>query len=357
VKRCDRVRTAASSARDLAQYTVLGPGLVQQSKGCTLGSRYRIIAVASCLAAAVGCGGSGHATTPDNPPVAATPTPTPTPQPTPTPSLVPAACQLKAPTVDCGSRSGRPQELAPALQAGVDAAISAGLMYPDQPGRIYDLPRFRAKVVETLAASGVCGAWDYGNVVGDEIYVRSADGCVVEQYDLISGDGSVRPAGKGSNVWSSDFGAPVPGPKPDFPRDGDLSCALPGDRSTFCFSIKNTPGAFGTDVYALMVEVLNENPALFDRKDFVGGQSDFAPDVLRLPAWRITDQPAYIRAVETKLRGRGFCAYVESGDILKIKSLAKGNLFHEEIDIVQNPPEGGSYVLYAIKDRCHDAGF
>jgi hypothetical protein len=212
-------------------------------------------------------------------------------------------------------------------------------------------------VVDTLAAGGACGAWDYGNVVGDEIYVRSADGCVVEQYDLITGDGSVRPAGKGSNVWSSDFGAPVPGPKPDFPKDGDLSCSLPGDRSTFCFSIKNTPGAFGTDVYALMVEVLNENPTLFDRRDFVGGQADFAPELLRLPAWRITDQPAFIHAVETKLRAHGFCAYVESGDILKIKSLAKGNLFHEEIDIVQNPADGGSYVLFAIKDRCHDAGF
>ena len=187
--------------------------------------------------------------------------------------------------------------------------------------------------------------------------MRSADGCVVEQYDLITGDGSVRPASKGSNVWSSDFGAPVPGPKPDFPKDGDLSCALPGDRSTFCFSIKGTGGAFGTDVYALMVEVLNENPELFDRKDFVGGQGDFLPELLRLPAWRITDQPAYIDAVETKLRGHGFCGYVESGDILKIKSVSVGNIFHEEIDIVQNPADGGSYVLFAIKDRCHDAGF
>lgn len=319
-----------------------------------MGSRSWIVAVASCYVAVAGCGGNGHATAPDPPPVAVA---TPTPQPTATPSALSAACQLKAPTVDCGSRVGRPQELAPALQAGIDAAIAAGLMYPDQPNRIYDLPRFRAKVVENLAAAGVCGAWDYGNVVGDEIYVRSADGCVVEQYDLITGDGTLRPATKGSNVWSSDFGAPVPGPKPDFPRDGDLSCSLPGDRATFCFSIKNTPGAFGTDVYALMTEVMKENPGLFDSKTFVAGQGDFLPDSLRLPAWWINDQPAYIHAVETKLRARGYCAYVENGDILKIKSPAKGNLFHEEIDIVQNPGDGGSYVLFAIKDRCHDAGF
>jgi hypothetical protein len=282
---------------------------------------------------------------------------TPTPTPTPTPPPVATACQLAAPTIDCGTRSTRSQELAPALQAAVDAAVSAGTMYPDNPSRIYDLPQFRAKVVDTLTAAGLCAAWDYGNVVGDEIYVRSADGCAIEQYDLITGDGTVRPAAKGSNVWSSDFGPPVPGPKPDFAKDGDLSCSLPGDRATFCFSIRNTPGAFGADVYTLMVEVLNENPALFDPKDFVGGQGAFIPESLRLPAWRIKDQPSFIRAVETKLRARGYCAYVENGDILRIKSLAIGNLFHEEIDIVQNPGDGNSYVLFAIKDRCHDAGF
>jgi hypothetical protein len=328
--------------------------LVQHDRrSAPLGSRTRSVVLACCLAAA-GCGGGSHATTPVSPPVVIA---TPTPQPTATPAASVTACRLTAPTIDCGTRVIKSQELAPVLQGAVDTAIAAGVMYPDVPNRIYDLPRFRTLVVDTLTAQGLCAAWDYGNVVGDEIYVRSADGCETEQYDLIAGDGTVRPAGKGSNIWSSDFGAPVPPAKPDFPKDGDLSCALPGDRTTFCFSIKNTPGAFGADVYRLMTEVLSENPALFDKTDYVGGQGDAVPDSLRLPAWRINNVDGYIRTVEAKLRGRGYCAYVENGDILKIKSLAKGNLFHEEIDIVQNPVDGGSYVLFAIKDRCHDAGF
>jgi hypothetical protein len=308
----------------------------------------------SCLVALAGCGGgSNPANGTSNPPVVVA-TPTPTPAPTPTP--VATACKLTAPTIDCGTRSTRSQDLAPALQAAVDAAVSAGTMYPDNPSRIYDLPQFRAKVVDTLSAAGLCAAWDYGNVVGDEIYVRSGDGCVIEQYDLISGDGTLRAANKTTNLWSSDFGPPVPAAKPEFSREGDLTCPLPGDRSTFCFSIKNTPGAFGTDVYNLIVEVLKENPSLVDEGDSVGPRV-FDPDLLRLPSWRLRDHDAYVRAVEAKLRAKGFCAYVENGDILKVKSVAKGNVFHEEIDIVQNPSGGGSYVLYAIKDRCHDAGF
>ena len=108
----------------------------------------------------------------------------------------------------------------------------------------------------------------------------------------------------------------------------------------------------------LMVEVLNENPQLFDKNETApGAGGEFIPDQLRLPAWRIVNQDAYIAAVEKKIRGGGFCAYVNLGDILKVKKVSLGNLFHEEIDIVQNPPSGGSYVAFLIKDRCHNAGF
>jgi hypothetical protein len=40
-----------------------------------------------------------------------------------------------------------------------------------------------------------------------------------------------------------------------------------------------------------------------------------------------------------------------------VKRVAKGNVFHEEMDVVQNPPSGGTYVGYVVKDRCHNAGF
>jgi hypothetical protein len=322
-------------------------------------SRRDTLTIGLVAAALAGCGGGSRATSPDRtvPTPVAIATPTPTPTPTPQPA-VPAACQLKAPTIDCSTHDFKAQELAPALQAALDTAMStAGVMYAEYTNRVYDLPRFRSIVVDTLAAGGICGAWDYGNFVGDEIYVRSADGCAVEQYDILTGEGGVRPANKTSNVWQADWGTPVPGPKPDFVRDGDLTCTLPGDRSTFCFTIKGTPGAFGGDAYAAVAGVMNESPQLFDPRDRVGGQTEFEPDVMRPPAWHINDVGGYLAAVVQKLHARGYCAYVEKGDILKVKSLAKGNLFHEEFDIVQNPAGGGDYVSFSVKDRCHDAGF
>ena len=167
----------------------------------------------------------------------------------------------------------------------------------------------------------------------------------------------MRPAGKGSNAWQDGWGMPVPAPKPQFPREGDLSCSLSGDYATFCFSIKNTPGFFGNDAYRLIVEVMQQNSSLFDSGDLAGGQGEFIPDLLRLPAWRILDVDAYLAAVLTKLRAAGYCAYVEKGDILKVKSVSKGNVLHEEFDMVQNPAGGGSYTLFVVKDRCHNAGF
>jgi len=300
-----------------------------------------------------GCGGGAGPSVP-SPQPSATPTAAPTPTPTP---LQSAPCRLTAPKIDCSTRRVTAQELAEPLQGAVDAARAAGVMYPDVPNRIYDLARFRSIVVDTLAGQGICGAWDYGNVTGDEIYVRSEDGCVTEQYDLITGDGGVRNANKASNPWQEGWGVPVPDPKPQWPKDGDLSCSLPSERSTFCFSIKLTPGAFGRDTYQLLTEVLDENPQFVDKSDFVPGQSLANPDELRLAAWRIVNPDAYLAAVEKKLRGRGYCAFVERGDILKVKSVAMGNMFHEEYDIVQNPAGGGSYVGFAIKDRCHQAGF
>ena len=304
-----------------------------------------------------GCGGSssGPSANPDPVP---TPTPAPTPTPTPTP-LQPLACSLTAPKVDCSTRPVSQPDLANDLQEAVDAAVrTPGVMYTDRNNVVYDLDKFRAVVVATLAAKSMCGAWDWGNYQADEIFVRSADGCVLEQYDLLTGDGGVRPAGKGSMRWQAGWGdVPVPGPKPNFPKEGDLACTLPGDRTTFTVSIKNTPGEYGREMYDLMMQVLAENPTLFDKNDYMGGQGEAIPDQLRLPAWRILNVDAYIAKVEAKLRANGFCGYVEKGDILKIKKVSRGNIFHEEMDIVQNPPDGTSYVSYVIKDRCHNAGF
>jgi hypothetical protein len=314
------------------------------------------LAASSMLLALAGCGGGSGPATPDG---GASPTPTPAPTPTPSPSpSQPPACRLTAPTVDCSTRKVRPQEMAEVLQAALETAIATpGAMYAEYTNRVYDLALFRSRVVDYLTAAGVCGAWDYGNEMGDEIFVRSADGCVAEQYDIITGEGGVRMANKSSNAWQEGWGVPVPGPKPQFSREGDLTCSLPGDRSTFCFSIKNTQGYYGPQIYTLIAGVVSENPQLFDPKDFLPAQGETIPDQLRLAAWRILDPDAYIAAVEKKIRAAGFCGYVDKGDILKVKSVAKGNIFHEEMDIVQNPASGGSYLGFVVKDRCHDAGF
>ena len=314
-----------------------------------------LAASSAAVLALAGCGGSASPSDPGGP--TPPPTPAPTPTPTPTPSR-PAACTLTAPTVDCATHPPKPQELAPVLQAAVDVAVgTAGTMYTDNANRIYDLDKFRARAIAHLTAAGVCGAWDYGNEKGDEIFVRTGDGCVAEQYDLISGEGGVRPVGKGSNAWQDGWGVAVPGPKPDFPKEGDLACSLPGDRSTFCFGIKGTQGQFGAEIYALLVEVMKENPQLFDKNDTAPGQGEFIPEQLRVAAWRILNQDAYIAAVEAKLRARGFCATIDLGDILKAKKVSMGNIFHEEMDVVQNPGSGGAYVSFVVKDRCHNAGF
>jgi hypothetical protein len=313
---------------------------------------------AAALVAALTLAGCGDSAPSSPEPPLPTPTPAPTPVPSPTPSQ-PAACRLTAPTVDCATRARQPLEMADTLQAALDTAVGTpGAMYTEYSNRIHDLDLFRSRTVDHLTAAGLCGAWDYGNETGDEIYLRSADGCVTAQYDIITGEGGVRVPNKSSNSWQEGWEVPVPDPKPQFSKEGDLVCSLPGDRSTFCFGIKGTQGEFGPAIYKLLAEVMNENPQLFDKGDVAPGQGgEFVPDQLRVPAWRIIDQDAFIAALEKKIRANGFCAYVAMGDILKVKSVAKGNIFHEEMDVVQNPPIGGAYVSYAIKDRCHNAGF
>jgi hypothetical protein len=311
-----------------------------------------LVVSAAAVVTLPGCGGS-HPGNPDNP----VPTPTLTPTPTPTPPSQAAACTLTHPTVNCSTVARHPQMNADALAHAVNIAKGTpGAMYPGGD-RIYDLMLFRNKTIEVMTNAGYCAAWDYGNELGDEIFTRSADGCVAEQYDLIAGEGGVRDVNARSNSWQEGFEVPVPGPKPNFSRVGDRQCSLPGDRSTFCFSIKRTRGEFGPAVYPLLVQVMNENPQLFDKNDFAPGQGEFAPSELRPAAWRILNQDGYIAAFEAKLRGNGFCATIEKGDILKVKSLSLGNIFHEEMDVVQNPKSGGAYVSFVVKDRCHDAGF
>jgi hypothetical protein len=305
--------------------------------------------------ALAGCGGPSSPADPGG--VTPIPTPTPTPTPSATPPPQSAACQLTAPTVNCDTHDPKPQELAPVLQAALDVAVTTpGVMYTEYANKIYNMDLFRSRTIERLTAAGVCGAWDHSNDAGDEIYVRTADGCVVEQYDVIGGDGGVRGANKNSMAWQTGWGQPVPGPRPQYSKYGDLSCPLPGERATFCFSIKGGPGLYGADIYRILVELMNENPALFDKGDVVPGQGEFIPAELRVAAWRILDLNAYIATFEKKLRGQGYCAFIEGGDILRAKTVSGNNILHEEFDVVQSRGTD-TYVSFVVKDRCHKAGF
>jgi hypothetical protein len=113
---------------------------------------------------------------------------------------------------------------------------------------------------------------------------------------------------------------------------------------------------YGSDIYRILVEVMNENPALFDKGDVAPGQGEFIPEELRVAAWRILDVNGYIAAFEKKLRGRGYCAFIEGGDILRAKTVLGNNILHEEFDVVLSRTTG-EYVSFVIKDRCHKAGF
>jgi hypothetical protein len=54
---------------------------------------------------------------------------------------------------------------------------------------IRNLDKFRAALVTALDDRGICGIFDYGNRIADNIYLRTADGRVSEGYDVISGSG------------------------------------------------------------------------------------------------------------------------------------------------------------------------
>ena len=320
------------------------PAFIRTTPARRVFARATLALAASSLAllAVASCGGSSRTPT-DSGGGTPAPTPTPTPVPSPTPSQS-AACRLSEPTVDCSTRKVAPLEMADVLQSAIDVAIGTpGTMYAEYANRIYDLDLFRSRTIEHLTAAGLCGAWDFGNERGDEIFVRSADGCVVEQYDLVTGEGGVRVPNKASNAFQEGFGVPVPGPKPQFPKEGDLQCSLPGDRSTFCFGIKGTQGEFGAEVYRLLVQVMNENPA------------PLRPERLCPRPGRLHPRPAPGRRLghpepgaPTSRRSRrssartAICATVTNGDILKVKKVTKGNVFHEEMDVVQNPASGGS---------------
>src|SRR5262245_14394715 len=122
-------------------------------------------------------------------PTTLAPAPTPTPTPTATPGPVtPRSCGGPAPSGGiCGIRPD-PQLRTLLSQAEDEVRNQKDLFYPDGITIRY-LTRYRAAILAALDSRGICGMWDYGNGIGDNLYLRTADGRISEGYDAITGRG------------------------------------------------------------------------------------------------------------------------------------------------------------------------
>ncbi len=300
----------------------------------------RPVAIILCVAGAgsfVSCGGDK----PSNPSPPTTLSPAPAPSPTPTPTPTPATARSCATGVPTGSGACgyRPDpQLSHDLAAVFDHVKGQkDLFYPDGKTIRY-MDRFRAAVIEGLDARGLCGVWDYGNRIADNLYIRTADGRISEGYDAISGTGQ---------PWQGYHGSCEPaGPQPDPPPQSgpsqDPTCKLSRSTETFCLT-----AAWGTDyssdVRSAITSVIAEKPELFDLKDTLNSELSY----------KLNDTKAYVDAVVGKLRAKGYCAIEDEELAVKLD-----NSVSENYDIVRSPGDRPSqYSLFAPKGRCHNATF
>lgn len=236
---------------------------------------------------------------------------------------------------NCGSRPD------PQLKSELVAALNRvrgirDLYYPDGVMIRY-LDRFRRELVDGLDALGVCAIFDYGNRVGDEIYVRSSDNRVSEAYDVLTGSGQAW-IGYQNSCEPAIEGPPL---DPAYPNR-DSQCTLPPSSDSFCLG-RTQESQYGPDVRAVIQGLITERPELFDLDDAL------ATDL----SYRLRDPQAYIEAVLGKLRQRGYCAIEDEELVVK-----KDNSFSENFDIVRTPADRpGQYSLFAYKGLCHSATF
>jgi hypothetical protein len=299
----------------------------------------RPVAIVLCVVGAVSfpsCG--GDKSTNPSPPTTLSPAPAPSPTPTPTPgSVTPNSCSGPLPAPGpCGVRPD-PQLRSALAQAEEEVKRQKDLFYPDGVTIRY-LSRYRAALVAALDARGLCGVWDYGNAIGDNLYLRTADGRISEGYDAITGRG--QPGLVYAN--SCEPASTPPGPAPQYGASADPTCKLGGSGETFCLS-----GAWGTDyasdVRSAITSVIAEKPDLFDLKDTLNSELSY----------KLNDPAAYVAAVLDKLRAKGYCAVEHEELAVKLD-----NTVSENYDIVRSPGDRPSqYSLFAPKGRCHNATF
>ena len=288
-------------------------------------------------ALAFGSCGSSPTTSPTPPTTQPAPAPSPTPTPPSGSGPQPKSCGTGAPTggTSCGYRPD--PQLATVLTQSLDEVRSQkDIFYPDRQTIRY-IDKFRAALVTALDNRGICGIFDFGNGIADNIYLRTADGRISEGYDVISGDGR----GRVGYQNSCEPAGPGPDPKPTYPSI-DGSCGLSGSANSFCVG-QNFESAYAGDVRAALVELIAERPELFDTKDALNADLSY----------RLTDTKAYVAAMVAKVRGKGYCAMEE--EELSVK---KDNSMSENFDIVRTPGDRpDQYSLFVYKGRCHNAAF
>jgi hypothetical protein len=273
-----------------------------------------------------------------SPPTTLSPAPAPSPTPTPTPGTVtPASCTSPVPAPGhCGFRPD-PQLSRDLAQVFDHIKNQKDLFYPDGVTIRY-LDRFRAAVIEGLDARGLCGIWDFGNRIGDNLYIRTADGRISEGYDAISGIGQPRTGYAGS----CEPAGPPPDPAPQYGASEDPTCKLPRTTETFCVG-KAWQSDFSADVRTAITSLIAERPDLFDTTDAL--QSELS--------YKLNDPKAYVDGVVAKLRAKGYCAIED--EELAVKT---DNSVSENYDIVRSPGDRPSqYSLFSYKGRCHNATF
>jgi hypothetical protein len=299
----------------------------------------RPVAFVLCVVGAmafVSCGGSNSSSNP-NPPTTLTPAPAPSPTPGAIPGTVtPKSCGGPAPSGGhCGTRPD-PQLAHVLAQATDEVKNQKDLFYPDGI-TIRHLTRYRAAIVAALDARGICAIWDFGNRIGDNLYLRSADGRISEGYDAISGVGQPRIGYANSCEPAGAFPPSEPGY-----GNHDPSCALPPSGDTFCLG-RSFDSDYRDDVRNAIVQVTTERPELFDMSDALS--SDLS--------YKLHDPKAYTDAVVAKLKAKGYCA-IEDEELL----VKKDNGLSENFDIVRSPGDRPSqYSLFSYKGRCHNATF
>jgi hypothetical protein len=287
-------------------------------------------------------GGSSSSSTPTTPSSSGSPSATPAPTPTPSSggsSTLPRSCargaQVTSSAASCEGRSH--PVLRPQLQTALDAVWAKGteIFYEDGKTIRY-VDKFREELVKALDSQGICAIFDYGNVAGDEIYLRSADGALSEVWDIISSNGEGRLGYISTCEPALSF--PDPGPAP---VNQDPTCTIPPSDATFCLTNAFASVYYG-DVRASIEQLTKEKPEIFNFQDQTGAELSYG----------LNDPEAYTRGVVANLRKRGYCAL--DGEELAVK---KERTFNENFDIIRHPSTGGVYSGISYRGKCHNSLF